>query len=146
MPGRPLKNYDYYKDKLEQYAAACEITVERKSYAGDGAYMPSQRKVVLDVDLPESTEIATFLHELGHSMDDTLLSKSYEKKLSRAYRAVYEKLPTQSQLQEVIECERRAWIFGRALAKKLRIPLGKWYESEEADALGLYRSVETQDR
>jgi hypothetical protein len=144
--GRSLKNHDAYLDKLKAYAQACEITVEWKNEDGDGAYIPSLRKIKIDPDLPDSTEIATLLHELGHSLDDTLYSKSVMRVLDRAYKAVYHKKPTQQQLQSVLDCEKRAWTFGRSIAKKLRIPLGKWYAAEEAEALKIYGDTETQNR
>lgn len=144
MPGRPLPNFDLYLDKLGAYAKACEITIEYRDEPGDGAYIPARRKIVLDKDLPESTEIATFLHELGHSLDDKLYDKIEFKKLDRLYKLVYKgKLPA-AKLPEVLECEKRAWVFGRAIAKKLRIPLGSWYSREEAEALSHYEQTETK--
>ena len=146
MSGRPLKNYDLYIDKLQAYATACEITVEYRDEPGDGKYIPTRRKLVLDKDLPESTEIATFLHELGHSLDDTLYTKPVDKKMDAAYKAFYNATPTQKQKDLVVECEQRAWMYGRSTAKKLRIPLGKWFDSEESEALSEYRSHEAQNR
>lgn len=146
MSGRPLKNFDTYRDKLEAYSKACELTLEYRDHDGDGTYFPSRRKIVIDKDLPESTEIATFLHEIGHSMDDTLHSKSMEKKFDKAYKAIYSKRkkPTPQQKELVLGCEERAWMYGRAIAKKLRIPLGKWYDEEQTDALKSYRDLETK--
>lgn len=138
--GRPLKRYDDYLDKLKLYAEACEITIEYKSVDGDGVYVPSRRKIVLDPDLPESTEIATLLHEIGHSMDDTLINKRTEKVMDRAYKAFYDQSASKKQVEKVVECEKRAWIYGRSIAKKLRIPLGKWYDYEEKSALEGYVS------
>lgn len=137
--GRSLKNYDIYIEKIQAYTEACEITIEYKDVPGDGAYMPSRRVISVDKDLPESTEIATLLHEMGHSMDDTLYDKRSMKILDKAFPAFYNGTATEAQKAAVIECERRAWVFARGIAKKLRIPLGKWFDKEENEALSDYR-------
>lgn len=137
--GRPLKNFDTYKDKLQAYIDACELTIEYREVDGDGAYLPSRRVIKLDKDLPESTEIATILHECGHSTDDALHDPFSEKKLDKAYKAFYNDKATYNQKKAVIECEQRAWIFARGIAKKLRIPLGKWFDAEEKESLKSYQ-------
>ena len=142
MSGRSLPNYELYKEKLETYCSACEISVEYKDYSGDGAYMPSKRKIVLDCDLPESTEIATWLHELGHSLDDTLYTKKGEQSYSKAFNAFYKDEATQEQKDLVVAAETRAWMYAKSIAKKLRIPLGKWFKEEEIEALNAYRGIE----
>lgn len=138
MPGRPLPNYDAYQAKILAYAEACEIKVQYRDQPGDGAYIPTLRKIAIDKDLPESTEIATLLHELGHAMDETLLDKRVAKRLNRLYMRVYTVKLSKARLGEIIDCERRAWALGRSVAKSLRIPLGKWFEREEQDALAQY--------
>jgi len=142
--GRPLKNYDIYIDKLKLYAEACEIEIVYRDVPGDGIYMPSKRRISIDKDLPESTEIATLTHELGHAMDDTLYDKRSMKILDKAFPAYYNGTATESQKQAVIECERRAWVFARGIAKKLRIPLGKWFTSEEQEALADYKGESSE--
>lgn len=138
--GRTLKNHDLYMEKLLAYAYACEITIEYKEMDGDGSYVPSRRKVKLDKDLPESTEVATLLHELGHSLDDNLTDKKIELVMDKAYKAFYKRSANKRQVEHVVECEKRAWVYGRGIAKKLRIPLGKWYDEEERTALEGYTS------
>lgn len=137
--GRVLKNFDLYMDKLRLYAEACELIVEYKDIDGDGIYLPSKRKIQLDKDLPESTEVATFLHELAHTMDDALHDPCTEKKLDRAYKAFYKDRASYDQKHLVIACETRAWTYARGIAKKIRIPLGKWFYEEEEEALKSYQ-------
>ena len=137
--GRPLKNFDIYLDKLKLYAEACEIEIVYRDVPGDGAYIPTKRRINIDKDLPESTEIATLSHEMGHAMDDTLYDKRSMKILDKAFPAYYAGTATEAQKQAVIECERRAWVFARGIAKKLRIPLGKWFTNEESEAMSAYR-------
>lgn len=139
MPGRSLPNYDHYLDKLKLYASACEITVEYKEEPGEGIYIPKRRTLRIDPNLEESSVIAIFLHELGHSLDDSLTQPKYEKKLDKAYNAMYRKEAGAKHRALIMECEQRAWGFARGLAKKLRIPLGKWFDREEEDALQSYR-------
>jgi hypothetical protein len=133
-------NHDAYLQSLELYAEASGIIVERKREDDDGAWVPSRRAIRIDPELADSTEIATFLHELGHSEDDSFFDTREWKKIDRSYSAFQKRRYTYDQWQLVIRCEERAWRFGRAIAKRLRIPLGKWFDEEEADALRAYRS------
>jgi hypothetical protein len=142
--GRSLPKYDDYLQKLEHYAEASAVEIVRKEYDSDGAYIPQYRTIILDKDLEESSEIAVLLHELGHQLDDAFQNKTIEKNLDRAYKAAYNKTPTEAQLQLVVDCEARAWECGRAIAKKLRIKLGKWYDKEVTSAMDFYRSIKTR--
>lgn len=144
--GRPLKNFDIYMDKLRMYVEACELTLEYKDIDGDGVYLPSRRVITLDKDLPESTEVATLLHEMGHTMDDSLYDPASEKKLDKAYKAVYKNKASYDQTQAVLACEQRAWVFARGIAKKIRIPLGKWFDQEEKDALNSYMGSDNAEK
>jgi uncharacterized protein with von Willebrand factor type A (vWA) domain len=88
--------------------------------------------------LDDSTEIATLLHELGHQFDDALKDPKKRKKYDKAYPAFYKGQASEKQKKLVLECEKRAWEYGKAIAKKLRIKLGKWYEHEKEQALKEY--------
>ena len=140
--GRTLRNHDIYLEKLTRYCEACELTLEYKEYPNDGAFVPSRRVIVIDRDLDDSTEIATFLHELGHSTDDSLKEPKALVKYDKAYTAFYKNDANEKQKKLVFECEQRAWEYGRGIARKLRIRLGKWYDAEEAEALLDYAGSE----
>jgi len=140
--GRKLPKYEEYLEKLVRYCEATELSVEHKEYEGDGAYMPNRRTIVIDRDLDESTEIATLLHEIGHSMDDSLKDPKTLKKYDKAYTAFYKNEATDKQKKIVLECETKAWEYGRGIAKKLRIKLGKWYDVEQESALKDYGQEE----
>lgn len=129
MSGRKLKNYDEYLQKVKMFAKVIDVKIRRKHIASDGEYVPSLRSINIDKELTNSNEIAALLHELGHSQDDTLLNKTYYAKLNKAYIAVYKRKETPAQLDLVIECEERAWLYARSVAKQLRIPLGKWFDN-----------------
>ncbi len=135
MPGRPLPNYDDYLDKLKCYIKACELTLEYRDEPCDGVWIPARRTIAIDKDLQESTEIAIILHELGHSLDDAMASPKVANAYSRAYTAFYANRLTKKQRQHILTCEQTAWNNGRALATRLRIPLGKWFSDEEAACL-----------
>jgi hypothetical protein len=137
--GRKLKNYDKYLQKLEIYAQASCIELVWKEEPDDGAWILHGRRVRIDPHLIDSTEIATLCHEIGHSEDDSFYDQFMLARLNRAYSAWYAGVATFGQRQLVFECEERAWRFGRAIAKRLRIPLGRWYDDEEMDALDSYR-------
>ena len=137
--GRKLPKYDNYIEKLSLYCRASEIAIEHKEYDGDGAYVPTRRKIILDRDLDESTEVAVLLHECGHMLDDALNDPIELKKLDKAYMAFYKNEANDEQKELVYACEERAWNCGRAVAKKLRIKLGNWYDEEELISLADYR-------
>lgn len=136
--GRSLPNFDIYMDKLRMYSEACELTIEYRDVDGDGVYLPSRRVIKLDKDLPESTEVATLLHEMGHTLDDALHDPIMEKRIDKCYKAFYKDKATFDQKIVVFDCEKRAWVYARGIAKKLRIPLGKWFAEEEEDSLKSY--------
>jgi hypothetical protein len=138
--GRKLPKYRDYYDKLVLYIAACELTLERREVGGDGEYIPNRRVIALDIDLDESSEIAILLHELAHSFDDALANPKTLKKLDKAYSAMFKNEANEKQAALILECEKRAWTYGRAIAKKLRIPLGAWYDKEEKSGLEGYVS------
>lgn len=141
MPGRKLKHHDKYLQRLELYCKACDIKIKYvDKEIGGGAYDPHLRKLYVDEDLLESAEVAVFLHELGHSLDDTLVPTKASKKLSKAYKAVYSGRSSRKQLRAVIRCEKRAWHYARGIAKKLRIKLGVWFDAVEKYCLKNYKS------
>lgn len=139
--GRNLKRYDEYRDKIMAYMEACAINFEFAPEPDEGAYLASRRLIRIDPDLDESTEIATMLHELGHLTDDTLLTGPKFKRISLAYKAFNEKYHSPSQMRLILQCEQRAWMYGRGIAKKLQITLGKWYDDEEKEALAEYAAA-----
>lgn len=142
MPsGRPLKNFEDYMDKLRRYAKGCGIKIVYTDCPGDGQYNPQLRQVKLDKDLPESTEVATLLHELGHSLDESLSNKRIIGFYDKAYLAFYSSKGTKKQKLAVLACERRAWVFARAIARNLQIRLGKWFELEQREALRGYKEM-----
>lgn len=124
-----LKHYETYIQKLEDFAKSIGIKVVRRQESHDGAWIPAKNKITLDVDLSEIDEVSTFLHELGHCLDDTLFDDGkLINSTHRSYYAVYYGKPTKIQLEKVVEVERRAWKFGKRLARRLGIRLGKWYD------------------
>lgn len=137
--GRKLKKYDEYFDSLETYLMASGMElVFSEEVTGLGEFVPSLRRIVIDENLEDSTEIAVLLHELGHQFDDALKDPKQMKKLDKAFPAFYKGKANKKQKKLVIECETRAWEYGKGIAKKLRIPLGKWYEQEKVEALKEY--------
>lgn len=134
-----LKNYDIYLQRLELYIKASRLKLVYAPEIGEGAYVPSSRTIRIDPDLSESEEIATILHEIGHSIDDTLVSGTQETRLEAAYRLVYKKKGSETHNTLVYECEERAWKFGRGVAKRLHIPLGNWFNRCEKEGLKAYK-------
>lgn len=139
MCGRKLKNFDVYLQKLEHYAKASRLKLEYcERITCGGLFIPSKRKIVVESDLTDSDTIATILHELGHSIDDSLLTQGSERTIDKAYTAFAKGTHTPEQKRNLMHCERRAWRFGKAIAKRLQIKLGKWYADSRQYALKSY--------
>lgn len=142
MPEIDLKHFEAYSQRLRNYAAANGITVIYKDHTIEGEWDPRTNSVYIDSEQSQSSEIACFLHELGHSIDD-LVSKpdTYESKVWKAYDAMYANKATPKQTALVLEIEERAWKNGRDIAARLKIRLGKWYDQAEACCLASYRAA-----
>ena len=124
-----LKYYTKYLKLLHLYAKAIRIKVVYTSKEdSDGTYLPTLREIRLDPDLSESTMIAALLHELGHVLDCTLLRGKTFRQMEKAYTRIYTRKYTKRQKQIVLKAERRAWGYGKVIAKILGIRLGKWYD------------------
>lgn len=141
MSCRDLKHFDAHKRKLKRYAKAIGIKLKYRKLDTEGVYGWKSRSIWIDVDLENSEEISALLHELGHAMDDDLTNFKSMFKLNRAYDAIYSPGYTQHQLELVLACEKRAWKYGKIIAKMLKIPLGKWYTSFARESLQSYRSI-----
>lgn len=133
-----LTKHAEYIQRLERFAKVLGIKVEYAPEDGEGSYSPAHKKIKIDPDLSPSEEVATFLHELGHAVDDMLIDDKVYALIDEAYTLVYKDKVTPKQQALVMNCERRAWQYGRSIAKQLKIRLGKWYTSVERDCLRRY--------
>lgn len=134
-----LKYYHEYLRRIEAYAEATGVNIKYGPEDGEGSFSPRLRRVKIDPDLSESREIAVLLHELGHSLDETLLDNKTENKLDKAYSAIYDHRHNKKQLKAVLECEKRAWTYARSIAKRLKIRLGAWFDRVEKDCIDAYK-------
>ncbi len=137
---RKLKNYELYLKRLTLFAAAVNVKIVLDEFQDDGVWVPLSGTIRIDDRMSESDIIATILHELGHSMDD-ILSKTedHENAIFSAYKATYKNKQNKKQLQIVLDSEHRGWAYGRDIAKRLRIRLGKWFDDAEAESLQTYK-------
>ncbi len=133
-----LKYYAEYRAALHKYAKGIGIKIQYTHSDSEGIYLPAQNLIKLDREMEDHEVIGTLLHELGHVMDDVFASKKGFTRLDAAYKAVYAKKYTAKQHRLVLDCEKRAWKNGKAIAKQLKIPLGKWYTKMTRMYLGSY--------
>lgn len=138
MCNRSLPKYHEYIRRLELFSKALGVKVEYAPEDGEGSFSPATRKIRIDPELSEAEEIATFLHELGHAVDDMLIDDKVYALIDKAYTIVYDKKVSKKQQALVVNCEKRAWQYGRSIAKQLKIRLGKWYTAIEVDCLRRY--------
>lgn len=149
MKSGKVKNFNIHFQKLIDYAKLCKIEIhKKKSLTSDeteeGKFTEEDRHIDLSWEMNQKELLATLLHELGHFEDYMVVSS---KKLDRAYNLLNEDKPiTLIEKRLIVKCEKRAWAFGRILAKKFNIPLGYWYSREEQKALATYKAVKTIKR
>ena len=140
MKGRKLKNYENYLLKIKSYAKAVGIKIIYNEDMEEGVYYPSTKTISISDHLPNSCEIAILLHEFGHSIDEYISHKPTRDILDDAYNAMYAEKCTPEQEKIVLDSEKRAWVFGRSIAKNLNIKLGDWYYKTKATCLLGYRT------
>lgn len=137
-----LKYFSVYIKLLKSYARAHGIKVQYPNMPDCADYNDACNRIRLDKELPEKVLIATFLHELGHAIDFLIVAKRRPTRaLYGAYGQVYEGVPTKGQLAIVLKSEKDAWIHGEAIAKVLKIRLGRWYYKEKELCLKSYKST-----
>jgi hypothetical protein len=139
--GACLPRYETYLKSIRLYCRAIQLKLEFSAADGDGAYVPSRRIIRVDPELSEASTIAVLLHELGHVLDDTTIKKAKFREVERAYtrlhKAPHRLSPVHS--KTIIRTERRAWEYGRVVAKILGIPIGRWYDKTMAGCIKAYK-------
>ena len=150
-----MKNFELYYNKLLDFSRLCGVSVylffdesgESSKYHNDlvdlGEFDPVKRSISVNANMPKSSQIAVFLHELGHFYDHMADPRRYaSKKLIGAYSSyLLEKPISPKNLKIVVDCEKRAWHHGKAIARVLKIPLGRWYEKERQLGLSVFDSI-----
>lgn len=139
-----MKNTNTYFNKLIDYCKAVGIDVYTKKDLNNAFYV-SVRRIYLDESFKDSLLIAVLLHEIGHFEDELLTSN---KKLEELYARAAEKCDKDISMNKkefdcLIGCETRAWQMAEVLARKLKIPLGKWFYKHRDSALLTYFSAKT---
>ena len=146
-----LRNYQKYLNKLLDQSAMWEVTVYSAALKSNlGEYVSGKRVINLEETMDQSEEIAVLLHELGHFLDDMEDPGFNNGKILLAAYGVINVKEENAVLSRkakalVIECERRAWAKGRVLAKKLKIPLGSWYDVEELAGIAEYSAIKLKN-
>jgi hypothetical protein len=139
MPRQTLKHYDLYLKKIRLYCQTVRTKIEFCNVDGDGAWVPARRLIRVDPELTEPHIIAVLLHELGHLLDDTLMTKAKFREIDKAYGKLYSTRPAPNRKKTIYRTEVRAWEYGRVVAKILGIRLGLWYNNVRADCLKGYK-------
>lgn len=134
-----LKHYERYRTLLQVFAKACRLRI-RYSHTREDSFVPTRNRVNIEKGQEESEEIAVILHELGHFLDYTTAPEKWTTELDKAYRMAYaDKRMSPRNRRMVLACERRAWKYGRRLARQLKISLGRWYDEHEDACLKSYK-------
>lgn len=140
-----LKNYQLYLKKVKAYARLCEVSIIfKKEVDGTGEYRPGRREVAIERGLGQSAIISTLLHELGHFMDDLRNpTNNFANRFHNDGRTAIEKelYLTQRQKNQVLKLEKEAWKNAEALARQLKIPMGRWFYQDKESSLNSYRAI-----
>lgn len=147
-----IKNYNIYLNKLLDYCKLVNVVVYDAKLKNDkddsyftGEYRTRGRVIKLEESLTQKETLAVLLHEIGHFIDEMFdPEKANHKNLLSAYQKFFSNKPmTHKQKLLIIDCETTAWNYGRVLAKKLKIPVGDWFEKEMMAGLAEYNSIKT---
>jgi hypothetical protein len=134
-----LKHYQEYRKRIGAYATAVRLRISYSS--GGSCYRPDLRWIYIEKGQDNTEELAAILHELGHDLDNNIVNYCNNKELRKSYFSIYAKSSTLEQDALVLECEARAWKYGRSIAKMLGIRLGSWFTKEESTCLAEYRNI-----
>ncbi len=130
------------------FAKSLNIDIMYTEVDSEGVYIPARNLIRIDSDLSESSTIAVFLHELGHVLDINLVDLSTSRiksRIERAYTALDKKKATKTQIACIVKYETRAWDLARSLAKKLKIPLGKWFDQAQTCCTNSYKEYQNEN-
>lgn len=141
-----LKNHSTYFNKILDYAKSVGIDIIFYTKLNNAYYQPYGKKIYIDPEIKGSDQIAILLHELGHFEDEVFTS---DKKVELLYqRAAYkcdEDIPlSKREFNCLIGCELNAWNHGAIIAKKLKIPTGKWYKKIQDKSIATYFETKTK--
>lgn len=145
MKKRKKPDFNLYYNKIIDYAKLCSVTILHVETLTDkteknGVFLGDYRTINISGQMGEAELICTLLHELGHFEDDC--NHKEDPAVVIAYDKLYkDKKLTPIQKNKILLSEKRAWDYGRGIAKKLNIPLGSWYNKSEKKALATYRAV-----
>lgn len=141
-----LKNHLTYYNKILDYAKSIGVEVFFYHKLNNAYYQSYGKKIYIDPDFKEADQIAILLHELGHFEDEIFTSdKKVEKLYERAAIKCDEDIPlSKREFNCLINCELNAWIHGAIIAKKLKIPLGKWYKKIQDKSMVSYFNCKTK--
>ena len=139
-----LRNYNIYYNKILDYCKVIDVTVYFKKELNNAMFITKGRKIYIDPNFNESEIIACLLHELGHFIDDTLNNKQFDKLYEKAYKKMdKDRALTKKEFNCILMCEANAWTHGEVIAKKLKIPVGRWYYKTMQNYLVSYFEVKT---
>ena len=142
-----LKNFPIYLEKIKKWCKASGVHIRsKKSLPCEGVYYPHNKTIAYSEELSESEIISCLLHEIGHLLDDYTNKDKYSHihfvQGIDNIQAV--KRLTKRQKKKVVDTEVSAWKNAEALAKILKIPLGKWYYKDKKEALKSYTDIEVR--
>lgn len=140
-----LEVYNKNYNKLLKYAESSSIKVVYLSTNSEAEWSKESKTIRINSEHYGNTkELALFLHELGHCIDDFRQSKEFLKQSSLSYKHFNRVINNQQSRMSsktkycVIETEFRAWNNGISLAKQLGIRLGKWFYKEMDQGIKAY--------
>ncbi len=130
-----------YLLKLVTHANLHGIKVQFKVGEED-RYIPSRNLIIIDGDIEDYDEdtLISLLHELGHVYDREHHTPKDIPKFNKAYPTIYNSNPPKSIVKYALMFERRAWRYGKDIAKRLGITLSSEYDKQAKLCIQDYRN------
>lgn len=123
--------------KLTVFATSLGIEIVSEDEPGEAAWVPSRNVIKIDPDLEGAEALAALLHELGHALDQ-IVNGFPSEAIERAYANTRISQTSIEDRELMLKHETDAWRIGRALAKRLKIRLGRWFDDYAHNCIKLY--------
>lgn len=136
-----MKKNEFIKSLLKLIVYANSLGVRVQFIPGsDDKYVPSKKLIVIDAhpDDMEEDLIISLLHEIGHVYDETKHTAKDDMLENLTYPRIYNN-PTKQVIRWAVMFERRAWKYGKKIAKELEIPISKEYDAQQKICLLSYK-------
>lgn len=121
---------------LGDYCKKLKIKIKHNE---EDFWAPDVKTIFINFNAPKKRIVSVLLHELGHALDHSIITKKQLETTKDAYYSLfYRGVRKEHMCHIVLESEVRAWCYGEEIAKVLDLKLGAWFNKEKKSALKAY--------